>query len=162
MEAGGQALGRTAIPPEGFTMIEYHRVPGDQVVELRHAILRPGLPRESAIFDGDGEPLTAHFAGIENGRVVACVTVMQRPYEDQPAWQLRGMAVAPGLRGMGVGARLLALAESHVRDAGASLLMWCNAREPAVGFYGRFGWQVASDRFEIPTAGPHFKMVRRL
>jgi len=44
----------------------------------------------------------------------------------------------------------------------APRLLWCNARVPAVGFYESLGWRVVSERFEIPTAGPHVKMVRRL
>lgn len=141
-------------------MIEYRRASREEIANLRHAILRAGLPRESAVFDGDDEPTTAHFAAVEAGQVVGCATIMQRPYNAEPAWQLRGMAVAPHLRGTGVGATLLAMAESHVRET--AMPMWCNAREPAVGFYERFGWYVTSDRFEIPTAGPHFKMLKRL
>ena len=40
--------------------------------------------------------------------------------------------------------------------------MWCNARTPAVGFYQRHGWVVASEEFEVKTAGPHFKMTLKL
>ena len=40
--------------------------------------------------------------------------------------------------------------------------LWCNARTPAVGFYQRMGWAVVSDVFEIPTAGPHVRMTKRL
>jgi GNAT superfamily N-acetyltransferase len=143
-------------------MIVYRRASREEITDLRHVILRAGLPRESAIFDGDDETTTAHFAAADDACVVWCVTLMRRPFDDQDAWQLRGMAVVPHLRGAGVGAKLLAQAEQHVRDAGGPTILWCNAREPAVGFYARHGWQIVSDRFDIPTAGPHFRMVRRL
>jgi hypothetical protein len=44
----------------------------------------------------------------------------------------------------------------------APLLLWCNARVPAVPFYREMGWAVVSEPFEIPTAGPHVRMVKRL
>jgi GNAT superfamily N-acetyltransferase len=141
-------------------MIEYQRVPLDRVIDLRHDILRAGLPRQTAIFDGDDETDTAHFAAIDDGRVVGCVTIMRRPYSDHDAWQLRGMAVNADVRGQGVGAMLLTVAEAHARQAGGPVLLWCNAREPAVGFYQHHGWQLASERFDIPTAGPHFRMTK--
>ena len=45
---------------------------------------------------------------------------------------------------------------------GPGPLLWCNARTPAVGFYENMRWRVVSAPFEIPTAGPHVKMVKRL
>ena len=41
-------------------------------------------------------------------------------------------------------------------------MLWANCRTPAAVFYSKAGWIKVSDEFEIPTAGPHFKMVRRL
>ena len=48
-----------------------------------------------------------------------------------------------------------------IDDPEAPRLLWCNARVPAMGFYQKLAWQVVSDEFHIPTAGPHVKMVRR-
>jgi hypothetical protein len=47
---------------------------------------------------------------------------------------------------------------------GKAGLLWCNARRtiPAAGFYQKQGWTIVSDIFEIPTAGPHVKMSKRL
>jgi GNAT superfamily N-acetyltransferase len=137
------------------------RVELSQVVDLRHEVLRAGLARETAVFDGDDEPATAHFAAVRGGIVVGCVTIMRRPHEGRDAWQLRGMAVAPDLQRGGVGARLLRAAEDHVRHApDAPRQMWCNARVPASGFYVRHGWRVVSAPFDIPTAGPHVRMAK--
>ncbi len=41
-------------------------------------------------------------------------------------------------------------------------ILWANARKPAAEFYRKYGWEIVSEEFEIPTAGPHFRMVRRL
>jgi ribosomal protein S18 acetylase RimI-like enzyme len=55
---------------------------------------------------------------------------------------------------------LLQLLDELLASNGRPLRLWCNAREPAVGFYRRMGWRVISERFHIETAGPHFKMSR--
>ena len=36
--------------------------------------------------------------------------------------------------------------------------VWCNARTPALSLYERAGFVVASDEFEPPGIGPHYRM----
>jgi GNAT superfamily N-acetyltransferase len=134
-------------------------VTSGEIINLRHAVLRAGLPREAAFFDGDDDPGSAHFGAFDGDTLIACVTLHRVPFDAHPAWQLRGMAVAEGHQKRGVGARLLAAAEAHAAGSGYSSLLWCNARSPAVGFYARHGWQAVGEEFEIPTAGPHVRMV---
>ena len=135
-----------------------------ELIDLRRLILRPGLPRELAMFPGDDDPSTRHFAAEEDGAIVGCVTLHLNRWNDEPAWQLRGMAVAPSHQRQGIGAQLVAAVERSILESGSNLprLLWCNARVPAVGFYERQGWEVASDVFDVSHAGPHVKMVRRL
>jgi GNAT superfamily N-acetyltransferase len=68
------------------------------------------------------------------------------------------MATAPGWQGRGVGRSLLQYAEALLAG---DRLWWCNARASAIGFYERQGWTVVSEVFDIPTAGPHRRMIRR-
>jgi GNAT superfamily N-acetyltransferase len=70
------------------------------------------------------------------------------------------MAVAPDLRGRGVGQALLNFLETSLRGESAVRQLWCNARTPAAGFYERQGWRAVSEVFEIPTAGPHVRMTK--
>ena len=79
------------------------RVNVERIIDLRWRVLREGLPRSAASFDGDDEPTTRHFAATVNGTVVGCVTLLRRPWLDEPAWQLRGMAVEPHTRNAGIG-----------------------------------------------------------
>jgi GNAT superfamily N-acetyltransferase len=133
----------------------------DEIIDLRHANLRQGLPRDTALFEGDELPTSRHVAAAIDGRVVGCATVHLNQWQGQPAWQLRGMAVAPDLRGRGVGQALLAFLEASLRAGSPPVRqLWCNARTPAVGFYERQGWRVVSEVFEIPTAGPHVRMTK--
>ena len=146
----------------GDLQLIFQEVSIDDVIDLRHANLRQGLPRETAVFDGDRADTSRHVAAYVAGRVVGCATVHASHWEGEPAWQLRGMAVAPELRGRGVGQALLAFLEAGLRDASSARALWCNARVPAVGFYERQGWRVVSEPFDIPTAGPHVRMTKRL
>ena len=130
----------------------------EELVDLRHGVLRQGLPRGEAIFPGDDAPTTRHFGAFHAGVAVGCATFLLNRWEAEPAWQLRGMATLPEYRGKGVGRALLDEAEAGLGDA----LLWCNARVPAVGFYQAMGWRVVSAQFEVPTAGPHVKMTRML
>ena len=132
-----------------------------EVIDLRHAILRDGLPRETAIFPGDEEPTSKHVVATRDGRIVGCATVHLNTYEDQPAWQLRGMATDPTVRGAGIGRAMLEFLEDALL-ATTVRQMWCNARVPAIAFYEKLGWRVVSDVFEVPTAGPHVRMSRTL
>jgi GNAT superfamily N-acetyltransferase len=136
----------------------------EEILALRHRILREGLPLEAANFAGDRDETTLHVGAFDASNVtLGCASMMLNAWEGEPAWQLRGMATDTSLQSLGVGKAVLdyltelALARPrHVR------LFWCNARVPALRFYTRQGWQVMSDEFDIPTAGPHRKLMKRL
>jgi GNAT superfamily N-acetyltransferase len=131
-----------------------------EIIALRHAELRAGLPRASAEFEGDHEPAARHFgAFLPDGACVGCASFVPRPWHGEPAHQLRGMATRGDLVRCGIGTRLLAGAEEALRAEGVTLL-WCNARLAAVPFYLRLGWRIASGRFDIPTVGAPPPMVR--
>lgn len=134
----------------------------ERIIDLRWRILRAGLDRSTACFDGDLEPTTRHLAAMSSDKVVGCVTILHRPWDGSPAWQLRGMAIEPELQKHGIGTRLVEEVEQIVRTHPYSLQLWCNARTPAVGFYERLGWVTVGGEFVIPTAGPHFRMQKRL
>ena len=143
-----------------------------EIIDLRWRILRDGLPRAEAMFPGDDLPTSLHYAAVErpaggggagvSPAAVSCATLHLEPWDDEPAYRLRGMATDDGYRGLGLGRALLELAEADVRGHTPIRLLWCNARTPALEFYRRQGWEVRSGVFDIPTAGPHVKMTKRL
>jgi predicted GNAT family N-acyltransferase len=71
------------------------------------------------------------------------------------------MATVPEVRGLGFGKALVAACVNTVKEERGALL-WCNARKGAVPFYARQGWKILGEEFDIPTAGPHFKMFIHL
>jgi len=133
----------------------------ERIRELRWRVLRASLPRESAVFPGDSDASSVHLAACRGEEVVACASFMATPYEGQEAYQLRGMATAPAWQRQGLGRRLMIHGEGLLRERGVPLL-WCNARIIALGFYLGQGWEIRSALFEIPTAGPHHRMTKRL
>lgn len=143
-------------PPPDVTI---RRVAVEAILPLRHRVLRTGLPFETAAFEGDTDATTLHYAACRGDEPVACLSLMASTWEGRPAWQLRGMATATAEQGRGLGRRLLEHAVADALRTAPLRVFWCNARTSALGFYERFGWRVASERFDIPTAGPHVKMV---
>ena len=143
------------------------RVSIGMIIGLRHRLLRAGMPREAAQFPGDEEESTWHVGlfypcpSDENVPVASCASFMLDPYNGEPAWRLRGMCTETQYQGRGFGGRLLATTEAEILAGSDVRLFWCNARVPALAFYERHGWKVDSDVFDIPTAGPHRRMVKR-
>lgn len=143
------------MPPE----ITCRRVAVEEILPLRHRILRAGLPPETARFEGDRDATTRHYAAVAGDEPVCCLSLMQSDWEGRPAWQLRGMATDTHMQGRGVGRRLLEMAVAETGRDDPDRIFWCNARTSAIGFYEKHGWQVRSEPFDVPTAGPHVKMV---
>lgn len=143
------------------------RVKVEEILSLRHRVLREGLPLETARFDGDDEPNTWHFGvylaseeGRSRGEAIGCASFVLNSLDGEPAWQLRGMATDAGYRGQGIGGMMLAFTEETLMREGVRLF-WCNARLGAVSFYEMHGWSCISETFEIPTVGLHRKMLLR-
>jgi GNAT superfamily N-acetyltransferase len=149
--------------------IKIRRVAVEKILPLRHRILRADLPPESAHFDGDEAEKTLHWAALTDAtssrageEVVGCLSLMLNSFNAEPAWQLRGMAVDEQHQRHGVGQELMRRAEEAAAAEGNAGWLWCNARTPAAAFYQKQGWTVVSEVFEIPTAGPHVKMSKKL
>jgi len=142
------------------------RVSVDMILDLRHRLLRGGLPKDSANFPGDEISSTWHLAVFNLSRndalPISCASFMLNSYKDEHAWQLRGMATEAGYQGKGFGGELLRCGETLIVVDSGVRLFWCNARVPAIRFYEKHGWKVDSEEFEIPTAGPHRRMFKRL
>lgn len=140
----------------------------DAVLPLRWKILRPGLPKESAYFSGDNAPSTEHWAAMDaSGKVVSVASIYEAMLSlgrhsvlasAARHWQLRGMATDAEFQGKGSGGELLKGVIRALSSRDSNAVFWCNARERAVRFYERHGFQVTSERFEIPGVGPHYVM----
>jgi predicted GNAT family N-acyltransferase len=137
----------------------------DEILQLRHDVLRAGLPLETARFKGDELETTLHFGAYSPlGRqlLMGCVSFYEIPFRSEPAFQLRGMAVRVTVQRRGIGQALLAKAIESLTESLNAHFFWCNARGSAFGFYIKQGWVVTSERFYIKGVGPHYKMTKRV
>ncbi|MBF0542876.1 MAG: GNAT family N-acetyltransferase [Candidatus Riflebacteria bacterium] len=140
------------------------------ILGVRTKILRPGRPIDDARFPGDNIHGTIHFAAFEGRFVIGCVTLVPSELDGMKAFQLRGMAVDDESQGSGIGRGLLSFSEETLKkkqlesfhDCSCEIILWCNARLSAVGFYQKFGWITISEIFEIEKVGPHRRMVRKI
>jgi predicted GNAT family N-acyltransferase len=140
------------------------KIKAAETIPLRHAILRPGRPVETARMTGDDEKTTRHLGAFRDGKLVAVLSLFAREMPERPGkrgFQLRGMGTAPEARGMGLGKLLVAAAQKFAKKKHAEIL-WCNARVSAAEFYRKLGFEIIGEQFEIAEVGPHFRMVLRL
>ena len=151
---------------DNLSQVRVEVVDEDRTRELRRAVLRPSWPVGSPL-GGDGEPGVVHLAALDPaGDVVGACVLYPRTYPRRPeapnAWQLRGMATAAAVRSQGVGALVIAKAVTEVRSRRGQLL-WCEAREPAIPFYTRNGFQGDGEIYIGAETGiPHQFMWREL
>jgi len=131
---------------------------------VRHPVLRPGKPVETCIFDGDTLPTTVHFGIFEDNTILGVVSIFEAThafFTEEKQYQLRGMAVLPGYQKKGLGERLVLAAEEHARSHGGKR-MWFNAREIALGFYRKMGYDITGVAFSIGDIGIHYVMHKPL
>ncbi|WP_299414868.1 hypothetical protein [Acaryochloris sp. IP29b_bin.148] len=94
-----------ATPP---TMITFTRTTADRILQLRHRVLRPGLPIAEVIFPEDQDQETQHYGALnQQGEVICCVTLISSTWHGEPAWRLRTMATASDWRNQGMGTGLI-------------------------------------------------------
>jgi ribosomal protein S18 acetylase RimI-like enzyme len=129
---------------------------------VRRRVLRPDSP-ENVELPGDKHPGAVHLGVFVDGLVVACCLIYAEECPAKagiPAWRLRGMATDPDARGAGNGKAVLSLAYDIARADGAEII-WCHARDSAIGFYERDNWIGSGEPFdEIGIA--HLLMWRPL
>jgi len=130
--------------------------------KVRHPVLREGKPLDSCHFDGDDLPSTFHLGYYTNELLVGVVSLLDKAHPDFSAehpFQLRGMAVLTNYQKRGIGDALVKKAEEMILARGGTA-MWMNAREIAVPFYEKLGYQKHGIPFTIPKIGLHFVMIK--
>jgi len=136
--------------------------PDDPLVEeelaLRFRVLRDplGLPPDAVRFGFEDESL--HLLALEDGeRVVGCVLFHPEATGEGRLYQ---MAVEESHRGRGVGRQLVQALEAAL-TARQIYTVNLHARDQAVGFYERLGYQRQGDAF-IEVGIEHLTLVKAL
>lgn len=130
----------------------------DEAVALRYEVLRKPLGLEFLPEQLANEWSDIHLAGFDAAGNLLAILLLT-PLDNETI-KMRQVAVAPGLQGQGLGAQLVRASE-EIAIRRQFQIMSLHARETAVPFYLRLGYQIIGDRFEEVTI-PHFKMVKKL
>jgi ribosomal protein S18 acetylase RimI-like enzyme len=136
-----------------MTEIQLRPIPLAETRALRREVLRPNLP--IAELAGHEPAGAVAFGAFADDELVAVGLIGP---EGQPGdWRVRGMATRPDARGQGAGTQVLDALVQHAIAHGAKRI-WCNARVRALNLYQRAGFAIASEEFEPPDIGPHYRM----
>ena len=145
-------------------MYSIKQIPSKDTFAVRLPVLRPGKPVESCIFEGDDLPSTVHFGVFDDQNLAGIVSVFEVTtplLTQQGQFQLRGMAVLDPYQKKGLGEKLVKAAEEYITTQGGEVI-WFNAREIAVGFYNKMGYEIIGDPFTIGDIGIHYVMYREV
>ena len=131
---------------------------------VRHEVLRKGKPIETCQFKGDDDENTTHFGLFLENKLVGIISIFKENntlFSELNQFQIRGMAVLEAFQGKGFGVELVKEAENHCINLNTDLI-WFNARENAVPFYKKLGYNSIGDSFLIPDVGIHFAMYKKI
>ncbi len=129
---------------------------------LRFAVLRFDTPTKEVVFPEDDWPGSWHLGVRVDGTLVATSSWVPRPHRNRRAVQLRGMATDRSLQSSGLGGLLLEAGCSRAAASGCSFV-WARARDAALAFYERHGFEVEGEGFiDQATQLPHHLVVREL
>ncbi|MBA5792326.1 GNAT family N-acetyltransferase [Flavobacterium sp. xlx-214] len=145
-------------------MLSFKQIKIEEVIQIRHTVLRKDLPIETCHFEGDLDEGTKHFGAFLNNELVGVATMMLKKtdtFKVHPVYRLTGLSVLENHQKHHIGSRLLHFAEENISRKG-SVMIWCFARTTAISFYKRNGYQLNVQEVILPKIGSHrimFKFV---
>jgi N-acetylglutamate synthase-like GNAT family acetyltransferase len=129
----------------------------EQMIELRMNLLRRPLGLSFTREQLDAEKDDILIGAFENDAIIGCCVLS--PY-DSHRIQLRQMAVSENVQSKGVGREIVAFAEKTAKENSYTLLMM-HARNTALGFYRKCGYEIKGNEF-IEVTIPHHYMEKQL
>jgi len=139
-------------------MFTVRTISPEETRPLRHLVLWPHIPFEKdCVIDIDHREDAIHLGTFDNEKLVSVgslfrVSSPKLSFTHQ--YRLRAMASHPDYRGQDCGKMLVQEAMGILRQKSIQVL-WCDAREKAVGFYARIGFSVLEEVYDVPLIGPH-------
>ncbi|WP_233402638.1 GNAT family N-acetyltransferase [Marinomonas transparens] len=112
----------------------------EQALPIRHRVLWPDKSIDDCRVEDDSSG--EHFGAFIGDDLVCVASIFQ----DEEGVRLRKFATLPEYQGKGIGSLMLA----HIIDKlnrSAVIYFWCDARESAQAFYGKFGMAIQGERF---------------
>jgi len=141
----------------GLKQIDHGSADYFKMVELRNEVLRKPLGLNFTEEELANEHQDILIAAFDDDEMVGCCMLCK---ENNERIKLRQMAVHENVQGKGLGAAILNFAENIARDKGYKTI-FMHARETAVGFYEKLGYQINSEVFNEVNI-PHYVMEKTL
>ena len=135
----------------GLKQIDYGSPEYRQMVQLRYSILRQPLGLGFSTEELEKEKDDILIAAFDDDEMLGCCMLVPI---DVNTLRVRQMAVNNNLQGKGIGASIMAFAETLARDKGYRNLIM-HARNTAIGFYEKFGYKVVSGEFQEVNLAHH-------
>ena len=128
-----------------------------QALALRTEVLRKPLGLQFTETELKKDEEDIHWGLFKGDSIMACLTLT---VVDKKRVKMRQVAVNTNVQGTGLGKQLSGAAEKYAADKGFEIV-FCHARETAVGFYKSMGYEVVGDRF-VEVNIPHYVMQKRI
>ena len=129
-----------------------------ELLDIRNKVLR--IPLGLNIWDDDlsDEDKCHHLVFFDElGKIVGGLQIKKI---NESVYQIRQMAVLSEYQRKGIGGALIRAAEEFIKQEGGKQVL-IEAREYAIPFYSRHGYEVTGNRYFKITL-PHFNMVKNL
>lgn len=134
------------------------RILAEDTRVIRHQVLWSHIENtEDCVIDIDHREDAIHLGAFEEGELLAVCSLFRMKtekldYEQQ--YRLRAMGSLEKARGKGAGRAIIQEALKQSKEQGADVL-WCDAREVALGFYEKQGFHRIDEWYEVPRVGRH-------
>jgi GNAT superfamily N-acetyltransferase len=138
-------------------IIDHNSAEYRKMVQLRYDILRKPLGLQFQPEELEKEKEDILIGAFEEEQILGCCLLTKT--EPQTV-RLRQMAVSGSLQGKGIGRQMMQFAEDVARDYGYRRITM-HARNSAIGFYEKLGYEVRGNEF-LEVTVPHHVMEKKL
>ncbi len=121
-------------------MIQFKTISSKKTIDLRHRVLWPNKAKHEMILPEDEQG--SHYGAVQDDVLVAVASV----FVDQSDCRLRKFAIDPDYQRQGIGSKMIRYIQADLTARGFQVL-YCDARETALGFYQTLGFKIEGSRF---------------
>ncbi len=130
----------------------------EQYYALRYRLLREPWGEAEGSEKDELEDQCVHMIAMDADTVIG---VGRLQFNSDTEAQIRYMAVAPAHERQGVGRYLVQALEAAARERAITFIV-LDAREAAVGFYSKLGYEVTAKSYLLFDCIQHYRMQKKL
>ena len=143
-------------------VIDIREISPEMTLPIRREVLRNNsIPINSCQFEWDFHKESFHLGAFIGNKIIGIISMLNTAENHLDKRRLRGMAVVNSHQKMGIGSKLIDKAEELLMSKNVSFI-WLKARECAMDFYKKKGYEKVGNSFNIPEIGLHFRCEKKL